>query len=169
MDLARGTGAVFFCCRFEGLDERAIAARRMEEISLGDFVLAGGEVAAMAMIESVVRLLPGVLGDDASTTEESFAAGLLEYPHFTRPQSFEGADIPAVLACGNHAAIARWRLAQSEALTRARRPDLWALYEKGAQSAMSARPKATDNNKTPENRAGHRAEDRAGARKGEEK
>lgn len=125
-----GPGLTLLCGRFEGVDERVIRARGVEEISLGDFVLAGGEVAAMALIEACVRLLPGVLGDAASTTEESFASGLLEYPHFTRPQSFEGEDVPPVLTGGNHAEIAKWRKAEAEALTRVRRPDLWALYEK---------------------------------------
>jgi len=128
--LAEGPGVTLLCGRFEGVDERVLQARGVEEISLGDFVLAGGEIAAMALIEACVRLLPGVLGAEASTAEESFASGLLEYPHFTRPQSFEGQDIPAVLTGGNHAEIAKWRKAQAEALTRVRRPDLWALYEK---------------------------------------
>src|ERR1051325_9527557 len=107
--LAEGPGAILLCGRFEGIDERVLAAREIEEISLGDFVLAGGEIAAMALIEAAVRLIPGVLGDTASTEEESFAAGLQEYPHYTRPQSFEGRDIPPVLLGGNHAEIARWR------------------------------------------------------------
>jgi|SRR5690242_10404277 tRNA (guanine37-N1)-methyltransferase len=128
--LAQGPGAIFLCGRFEGLDERAIEARRIEEISLGDFVLAGGEIAAMALIEAVVRLLPGVLGDATSPTDESFASGLLEYPHYTRPQSVEGLAIPDVLSQGNHKEIAKWRRQQAEQLTKARRPDLWALYEK---------------------------------------
>jgi tRNA (guanine37-N1)-methyltransferase len=128
--LADGPGAVLLCGRFEGLDERVIAARAIEEISLGDFVLAGGEIAAMALIEAAVRLLPGVLGAAASTEEESFARGLLEYPHFTRPQFFEGQAIPDVLTSGNHSEISKWRQAQGEALTKARRPDLWTLYEK---------------------------------------
>jgi tRNA (guanine37-N1)-methyltransferase len=119
-----------------------IEAREMEEMSLGDFVLAGGEVAAMAMIEACVRLLPGVAGDPASLAEESFAAGLLEYPHYTRPQAFEGWTIPPVLNSGNHAEIARWRREQAESLTEARRPDLWSPYEKGRQSAKSPAPKA---------------------------
>jgi tRNA (guanine37-N1)-methyltransferase len=128
--LSQGPGAVLLCGRFEGLDERVIAARAIEEISLGDFVLAGGEIAAMALIEATVRLLPGVLGAAASTEEESFAQGLLEYPHFTRPQMFEGQSIPDVLTGGNHSEISKWRQAQAESLTRARRPDLWSLYEK---------------------------------------
>jgi tRNA (guanine37-N1)-methyltransferase len=128
--LARGPGAVLFCGRFEGLDERVIATRQMEEISLGDFVLAGGEIAAMALIEACVRLIPGVLGDAASALEESFAAGLLEYPQYTRPQSFEGQPIPDVLSSGNHLEISKWRRQRAEQLTRLRRPDHWAHYEK---------------------------------------
>ncbi len=129
-DLAAGPGAILLCGRFEGLDQRVIAAREIEEISLGDFVLAGGEIAAMALIEASVRLIPGVLGDQTSTEEESFMGHLLEYPHFTRPQEFEGRSLPAVLTSGNHKEISKWRRAQAEALTRARRPDLWTLYEK---------------------------------------
>jgi len=129
-ELAAGSGAILLCGRFEGLDLRAIEARNLEEISLGDFVLAGGEVAAMALIEAVVRLIPGTLGAEASPAEESFSHGLLEYPQYTRPQSFEGRDIPAVLTQGNHREIAKWRQAEAEALTKARRPDLWTLFEK---------------------------------------
>ena len=129
-DLAAGPGAILLCGRFEGLDQRVIQARGIEEISLGDFVLAGGEIAAMALIEASVRLIPGVLGDQASTEDESFAGHLLEYPHYTRPQSFEGLSLPEVLSQGNHKEISKWRQAQAEALTRARRPDLWTLYEK---------------------------------------
>jgi tRNA (guanine37-N1)-methyltransferase len=129
-ELAKGPGAVLLCGRFEGLDQRVIEARQIEEISLGDFVLAGGEIAAMALIEASVRLLPGVLGDHASTSEESFAAGLLEYPHYTRPQLFETRPIPAVLNNGNHSEISKFRQRGAEDLTRARRPDLWELYQK---------------------------------------
>jgi tRNA (guanine37-N1)-methyltransferase len=129
-ELVAGPGAVLLCGRFEGLDQRAIEARAIEEISLGDFVLAGGEIPAMALIEACVRLIPGVLGDHASTAEESFTAGLLEYPHYTRPQSFEGRVIPNVLTSGNHSEIAKFRQTQAEALTRSLRPDLWTLYEK---------------------------------------
>jgi tRNA (guanine37-N1)-methyltransferase len=129
-ELAAGPGAVLLCGRFEGLDQRVIEARAIEEVSLGDFVLAGGEIAAMALIEACVRLIPGVLGDHASTTEESFTAGLLEYPHYTRPQAFEGLVIPAVLTGGNHSEISKFRQAEAEALTRAKRPDLWARYQK---------------------------------------
>jgi tRNA (guanine37-N1)-methyltransferase len=128
--LAEGPGAILFCGRFEGLDQRVIETRAVEEISLGDFVLAGGEIAAMALIEAAVRLIPGVLGDQTSTEEESFTRHLLEYPHFTRPQDFEGKPIPEVLTQGNHKEILKWRRAQAEALTQARRPDLWTLYEK---------------------------------------
>ena len=129
-ELASGPGAVLLCGRFEGLDQRVIEARAIEEISLGDFVLAGGEIAAMALVEAAVRLIPGVLGDHASTQDESFAAGLLEYPHYTRPQLFEGRPIPDVLNGGNHSEIAKFRLREAESLTKARRPDLWTLYEK---------------------------------------
>jgi tRNA (guanine37-N1)-methyltransferase len=129
-ELAAGPGAILFCGRFEGLDQRAIEARGMEEISLGDFVLAGGEIAAMALIEAAVRLIPGVLGDHASTAEESFSEGLLEYPQYTRPQDFEGRAIPDVLNQGNHSEISKFRLARAQALTRERRPDLWVLHQK---------------------------------------
>ncbi|MEY4708515.1 MAG: tRNA ((37)-N1)-methyltransferase TrmD [Pseudomonadota bacterium] len=129
-ELAAGPGAILLCGRFEGLDQRVIEARQIEEISLGDFVLAGGEIAAMALVEAAVRLIPGVLGDHASTSEESFTSGLLEYPHYTRPQEFEGRPIPEVLSGGNHSQIAKFRQDQAQSLTRARRPDLWTLYEK---------------------------------------
>jgi tRNA (guanine37-N1)-methyltransferase len=122
--LAYGPGAVIVCGRFEGVDERVIEARNLEEISIGDYVLAGGEVAAMVLLEAVVRLIPGVLGKDESHQDESFENGVLEYPHYTRPQSFEGRDIPAVLTSGDHGRVAQWRRAESEKLTRARRPDL---------------------------------------------
>jgi tRNA (guanine37-N1)-methyltransferase len=134
--LAKGPGAILLCGRFEGLDERVIEARAIEEISIGDFVLAGGEIAAMALIEACVRLIPGVLGAAASTEEESFAAGLLEYPQFTRPRMFEGRAIPDVLTKGNHSEIFKWRRAGAERLTKARRPDLWTLYEKSERQAI---------------------------------
>jgi tRNA (guanine37-N1)-methyltransferase len=123
-ELALGTGAIIICGRFEGVDQRVIDARRLEEISIGDYVLAGGEVAAMVLLEAAVRLIPGVLGALDSRNEESFENGLLEYPHYTRPQMFEGQEIPAVLTSGDHKKIARWRHDQSMALTRERRPDL---------------------------------------------
>jgi len=129
-ELSRGPGVILLCGRFEGLDQRAIDARRIAEISVGDFVLAGGEIAAMALIEAAVRLIPGVLGAEASPEEESFSNGLLEYPQFTRPQNFEGREVPEVLTNGNHKEISRWRQAEAERLTRERRPDLWALFEK---------------------------------------
>lgn len=128
-ELAASSGVLLLCGRFEGLDQRVIDARGLEEVSLGDFVLAGGEIAAMALIEACVRLLPGVLGSATSGTQESFEEGLLEYPHYTRPAEFEGREIPPVLASGHHKEIAQWRRKEAEALTKARRPDLWALYE----------------------------------------
>ena len=122
--LAVGPGAVIVCGRFEGVDQRVIEARGLEEVSIGDYVLAGGEVAAMVLLEAVVRLLPGVLGAEDSHTDESFEAGLLEYPQYTRPQVFEGREIPAVLTSGDHGKVGKWRRAEAEALTRLRRPDL---------------------------------------------
>jgi tRNA (guanine37-N1)-methyltransferase len=124
--LAAGPGVVLLCGRFEGLDERVIEARGLEEISIGDYVLAGGEVAAQVLLEACVRLLPGVAGNALSLQEESFETGLLEHPHYTRPQTFEGRDIPAVLTSGDHGKIAAWRRSQAEELTKARRPDLYA-------------------------------------------
>jgi tRNA (guanine37-N1)-methyltransferase len=124
--LAAGPGVILVCGRFEGVDERVIAARGLEEVSVGDYVLSGGEIAAMALIDACVRLLPGVMGAAESGAEESFADGLLEYPHYTRPQLFEGRAIPDVLLSGDHAKIAAWRRAAAERLTRERRPDLWA-------------------------------------------
>ncbi|MBR0755172.1 tRNA (guanosine(37)-N1)-methyltransferase TrmD [Bradyrhizobium jicamae] len=125
-ELAAGPGPLIVCGRFEGIDQRVIEARSLEEVSIGDYVLSGGEIAAMALIDACVRLLPGVMGKLASGTEESFSEGLLEYPQYTRPQEFEGRQIPEILVSGDHAKVAAWRLAQSEALTKARRPDLWA-------------------------------------------
>jgi tRNA (guanine37-N1)-methyltransferase len=122
--LASGPGAILFCGRFEGLDERVIEARRLEEISIGDYVLSGGELAAMVLIDACVRLLPGVVGAEQSLASESFEAGLLEYPHYTRPRLWEGLAIPDVLLSGDHARIAAWRRAESERITNERRPDL---------------------------------------------
>jgi len=127
--LAAGLGVVIVCARFEGVDERLIAARKLEEVSLGDFVLSGGEPAAIALLDACVRLLPGVMGKEASAAEESFADGLLEYPQYTRPPVWEGEPIPDVLTSGDHAKIAQWRRAEAERLTAARRPDLWAAYQ----------------------------------------
>jgi len=124
--LAGGPGGILVCGRFEGIDERVIAARGLQEVSIGDYVLSGGEIAAMALIDACVRLLPGVMGAAASCAEESFADGLLEYPQFTRPQVFEGRPIPPVLASGDHGKIAAWRRAEAERVTKERRPDLWA-------------------------------------------
>ena len=126
--LAAGPGAVILCGRFEGVDERVIAGRALEEVSIGDYVLSGGEVAALALLDACVRLLPGVMGKSESGAEESFGSGLqgglLEYPHYTRPREWDGRTIPDVLIGGNHAAIARWRRAERERITRERRPDL---------------------------------------------
>ena len=128
-DLSRGKGAVIVCGRFEGIDQRVIEARRLEEVSIGDFVLAGGEIAAAAIIEACVRLIPGVLGAPSSREEESFEQGLLEYPHYTRPRDFEGRAIPEVLLSGDHKKIAAWRRDEALKLTRARRPDLYEKYQ----------------------------------------
>jgi tRNA (guanine37-N1)-methyltransferase len=127
-ELAAGTGLRLLCGRFEAIDERVIAARGMEEIALGDFVLSGGEPAAIALIDACVRLLPGVVGDAAALVEESFARGLLEYPHYTRPQIWQGRAVPDVLLSGHHEEISRWRQAQAEQATRERRPELWERY-----------------------------------------
>ena len=127
-ELAAGQGVVIVCARFEGVDERLISARQLEEVSLGDFVLSGGEIAALALLDACVRLLPGVMGKEASAAEESFADGLLEYPQYTRPPVWEGQPIPEVLTSGDHAKVAAWRRAEAERLTKERRPDLWAAY-----------------------------------------
>lgn len=122
--LAQGGGAIILCARFEGVDERIIAARDLEEISIGDYILSGGEVAALALIDACVRLLPGVMGEEASGAEESFETGLLEYPQYTKPRDFEGRAIPDILLSGDHAKIAKWRYEEALKLTKARRPDL---------------------------------------------
>ena len=124
-DLAAGAGVGLVCGRFEGVDERVLEARGIEELSLGDFVLSGGELAALALLDAVVRLLPGVVGAPESLAEESFAAGLLEYPQYTRPQEWEGRPVPAVLLSGHHEQVRLWRRGEAERITRARRPDLW--------------------------------------------
>jgi len=128
-DLAAGPGIVIVCGRFEGVDERVISLRALREVSLGDFVLSGGEPAALALLDAVVRLLPGVMGDETSGHEESFETGLLEHPQYTRPKTFEGAEIPGVLLSGDHEAIRRFKRKAAEELTRRRRPDLWESYE----------------------------------------
>jgi tRNA (guanine37-N1)-methyltransferase len=125
-ELATGPGPLIVCGRFEGVDQRVIEARQLEEVSIGDYVLSGGEIAAMALIDACVRLLPGVMGKAESGADESFSDGLLEYPQYTRPQAFEERPIPEILLSGDHAKVAAWRKAEAEALTRARRPDLWA-------------------------------------------
>jgi tRNA (guanine37-N1)-methyltransferase len=131
--LAAGPGVIVICGRYEGIDERLIDARRLEEVSVGDYVLSGGEIAALALIDACVRLLPGVMGKPGSAAEESFADGLLEYPQYTRPAEWEGRAIPDVLLSGDHAKVAAWRRAEAERLTRERRPDLWTAYLARAQ------------------------------------
>jgi tRNA (guanine37-N1)-methyltransferase len=126
--LAAGPGATLVCGRFEGVDQRVIEARALEEIAVGDVVLSGGEIAALLLLDACVRLLPGVMGDAASGDDESFEGSLLEHPHYTRPREFEGRSIPGELLSGDHAAVARWRRTAARADTRARRPDLWAKY-----------------------------------------
>ena len=141
-ELAAGRGPLIVCGRFEGIDQRVIEARGLEEVSIGDYVLSGGEIAAMAVIDASVRLLPGVMGKLASGADESFSEGLLEYPQYTRPQEFEGRSIPETLTSGDHARVAAWRRAEAEALTQARRPDLWAARQ--VQTApRQKRPKNT--------------------------
>jgi tRNA (guanine37-N1)-methyltransferase len=128
-ELASGPGALIVCGRFEGVDQRVIEARQLEEVSIGDYVLSGGEIAALALIDACVRLLPGVMGKAESGAEESFSDSLLEYPQYTRPQAFEGHPIPEILTSGDHAKVAAWRRAEAERLTRERRPDLWAIRQ----------------------------------------
>jgi tRNA (guanine37-N1)-methyltransferase len=136
-ELASGPGPLIVCGRFESIDQRVIEARRLEEVSVGDYVLSGGEIAAMALIDACIRLLPGVMGKLSSGAEESFSDGLLEYPQYTRPQEFEGRPIPEILLSGDHARVAAWRHAEAEALTRARRPDLWAAKTRGQKRPKS--------------------------------
>jgi tRNA (guanine37-N1)-methyltransferase len=126
-ELAAGPGPLIVCGRFEGIDQRVIEGRGLEEVSIGDYVLSGGEIAALALIDACVRLLPGVMGKLVSGADESFSEGLLEYPQYTRPQEFEGRQIPDILLSGDHARVAAWRRAEAEGLTKARRPDLWAI------------------------------------------
>jgi tRNA (guanine37-N1)-methyltransferase len=133
---AAGPGVVVLCGRYEGVDQRVIEARHAEEISVGDYVLSGGELAAMVLLDSCVRLLPGVMGAAESADEESFTNGLLEYPHYTRPADWEGRAVPPILLSGNHAAIAAWRRGEAEKITRDRRPDLWAAHAAAVAPAM---------------------------------
>ncbi len=142
-ELASGPGALIICGRFEGVDQRVIEARHLEEVSIGDYVLSGGELAAMALIDACVRLLPGVMGKAESGADESFSDGLLEYPQYTRPQTFEGAPIPEILLSGDHARVAAWRKAEAEALTKARRPDLWAKRPDKQPQKRTGRTKST--------------------------
>jgi tRNA (guanine37-N1)-methyltransferase len=142
-ELAGGPGPLIVCGRFEGVDQRVIEARRLEEISVGDYVLSGGEIAAMALLDACVRLLPGVMGKLESGSDESFSDGLLEYPQYTRPQEFEGHPIPEILISGDHAKVAAWRLAEAEALTKARRPDLWAA-KTNQKRPKNAKPEPRD-------------------------
>jgi tRNA (guanine37-N1)-methyltransferase len=129
-ELAAGPGPVIVCGRFEGVDQRVIEARDLQEVSIGDYVLSGGEIAALVLIDACVRLLPGVMGNAASPNSESFSDGLLEYPQYTRPAEFEGRTIPQALTSGDHARVAAWRRAEAEELTKARRPDLWAARQR---------------------------------------
>ena len=147
-DLAAGPGITILCGRFEGFDERIFAGREVEEVSLGDIILSGGEPAAIALLDACIRLLPGVMGAPSSGAEESFEEGLLEYPHYTRPVEWEGRTIPEVLRSGDHAKIAAWRKAMSESDTRLRRPDLWERHE-GARDrpASGARHEQKDQGK----------------------
>jgi tRNA (guanine37-N1)-methyltransferase len=142
-ELAAGPGVLIVCGRFEGIDQRVIDARNLEEVSIGDYVLSGGELAAMTVIDACVRLLPGVMGNTTSGIHESFSDSLLEYPQYTRPADFEGLSIPDVLTSGDHAKVAAWRQAQAEALTKARRPDLIA-QRSAAAATKSASKNTTD-------------------------
>ena len=143
-EIAAGQGVTLLCGRYEGVDERVLRARDVIEVSIGDYVLTGGEVAAQVLLDAVIRLRPGVLGNAESTQEESFARGLLEHPHYTRPAVWEGHAIPEVLLSGHHARIAEWRLSQAREVTRERRPDLWAAYKDGKA------PKQSDANNADE-------------------
>jgi tRNA (guanine37-N1)-methyltransferase len=133
-ELAKGPGVLLLCGRFEGVDQRVIDAQDLEEVSLGDFVLSGGEPAALVLLDACIRLLPGVVGNAQSVADDSFAEGLLEYPHYTRPQTWEGRTVPDVLVSGHHEKVRAWRLAQAEDITRRRRPDLWSRYVERKQS-----------------------------------
>ena len=132
-ELAAGPGAIILCGRFEGIDQRVIEAHDLEEVSVGDVILSGGEPAARTLFDACVRLLPGVMGKAESAEEESFETGLLEYPHYTRPQDWQGRLVPNVLLSGHHENIRQWRRALAEAVTKERRPDLWAAYVRGKQ------------------------------------
>jgi tRNA (guanine37-N1)-methyltransferase len=150
--LAEGPGVVLLCGRYEGVDQRVIEARGLEEVSIGDYVLSGGEPAAMVLLDACVRLLPGVMGAAASAEEESFSAGLLEYPHYTRPAEWQGRAVPEVLLSGHHGAVAAWRRAEAERITRERRPELWAAYLQ--DSSFCAPPPTRPARSQPELRDG---------------
>ncbi|MGA3403380.1 MAG: tRNA (guanosine(37)-N1)-methyltransferase TrmD [Acetobacteraceae bacterium] len=137
---AAAPGLILLCGRYEGVDQRVIDARGMEEVSIGDYVLSGGELAALTIVDATVRLLPGVMGAADSVVEESFAQHLLEYPHYTRPAEWQGRRVPDVLLSGHHAAVAAWRRAEAERITRERRPDLWAAYRATDRAAPVASP-----------------------------
>jgi tRNA (guanine37-N1)-methyltransferase len=145
-DFAAGDGLILLAGRYEGIDQRVIEARDLREVSIGDYVLAGGEIAALVVLDAVVRLLPGVMGAAESAVEESFSGPLLEYPHYTRPAEWQGRAVPATLLSGDHAAINAWRRAEAERLTRTRRPDLWSLYQRQAAAAAPAHPVASADN-----------------------
>ena len=139
-ELAAGPGITVVCGRFEGIDERVIAGRGLEEVSIGDYVLSGGEIAAMAVIDACVRLIPGVMGKEASGAEESFSDGVLEYPQFTRPQVWEGRAIPEVLTSGDHGKVEAWRRDEAARITRERRPDLWTAHRASHDSRKKSPP-----------------------------
>ncbi len=143
-ELAAGPGVSILCGRFEGFDERLFDARPIEAISIGDYVLSGGEIGAFALLDACIRLLPGVMGAASSGEEESFEDGLLEYPHYTRPQLWEGRTIPEVLRSGDHARIAAWRKRQAEAITRSRRPDLWERHRGAPDQSPSGARRETE-------------------------
>ena len=149
-EFAQGPGAVILCGRFEGVDERVVAARGLDEVSLGDFVLSGGEPAAIALIDACVRLLPGVVGRRESLDDESFVGGLLEYPQYTRPRRWRGRRVPEVLLSGDHGHVAEWRQARAEEATRERRPDLWAAYAERASAQERADAGAARSGHAPE-------------------
>ena len=152
-EIAAGEGVTLLCGRYEGVDQRVLEARGVEEVSIGDYVLTGGEPAALVLLDAVVRLRPGVLGNAASTVEESFAGGLLEHPHYTRPAVWEGREVPEVLLSGHHARVAEWRHDQALAITRDRRPDLWAAYQAGqAPEQSDATPAETAENEKEKDR-----------------
>jgi len=165
--LARGPGAIILCGRFEGVDERVIEGRSLLEVSVGDYVLSGGEIAAFALIDACVRLLPGVMGKQASAAEESFGQGLLEYPQYTRPAVWEGRVIPDILTGGDHAKIKAWRKAAAERLTRTRRADLWAAYQEEAVAVKKTVAEKSRKTPAPKRLGGKQAAPQSSPRKGD--